>query len=185
MPQNPPLSRTENPEPVVGIDTQMHLAGNWKDDDPIALDQYFEAADQEAEVFDGLRIPQERTPIATRLVTWNGSLASPVSNGQVVKGVQVLPRDINRKRVYINAYAADITWLLVASEPFSPMMPAVTSALGPHLLGLPAAAYFVGSPASGGTSQYIIEGHTGALYLGNWDNNAGIAIGVSITAVTC
>lgn len=158
MPQNPPLTKSESPEPVVGIDKQEHLAGNWHDDDPIALDEYFEAADQSPETFDGLQIPKDKIAVSNRLVISSITFQIGESMARML-----LPADPNRKHLYINGYRQDtgaVAGFLFAGEAFA--VPGLDGT-GPSMM--PAKAVYFRFHQNLSFAFPSIDDYTGAVWV--------------------
>lgn len=78
------------------------LAGNTSDDDALAYEEDFEAADQGPLKYTGLPHPKETLPLANRLV----ASTLTISTGGGVDPVMVLPEDVRRKRLIVHIVGA-------------------------------------------------------------------------------
>lgn len=168
MPDNVPLTQSLVPTGTDLADTPTPpLAGNYADDDAIAIDQYFEAADQGPETFDGLRIPHEAIPPKSRLVRQRYTFGNAT-----LQGVLALPPDINRKHLIITVWAVGPTSSAVYSgEPFSMLASGGVC----NANALPVSANFV-------PTVLVLDDYTGPLFVGSLRD--GEVVNFEIVAVT-
>lgn len=122
--------------------------GNTRDDDALALDEYFEAAEHKAIEYGKLITPvPKEIAAATRIVT-RSYIIAPVDASTAAPPIQVLPRDLNRTRLFIVCGPADFAAWQFGSE--------MSDVYG--------APVMTANLASGG---YDLSGHTGALWIYN------------------
>lgn len=190
MASNPPLTPSQvtaptgSPEDVLAPGIAGGFPGNLKDDDPLALDEYFEAADSGPEEYGGIPVPVATIDPVTRLVVWKQEV-QPLSQSNP-SALMALPADTNRKRIYIHLFSASLNAFFYSSEKFSFFGPYPAVGTGVWSLPINAAVVLPGDTTNGlGFSTLVLEEHTGPLWVAAYAAVATANVGVSVVAVTC
>jgi hypothetical protein len=98
----------ENPAPL------GPLSGDWKDDDSAVYEADFVAADHGPEKTVGIKPSVEKIKIATRLIVRNVTVGTV--NGALVDPILLLPADVNRKSLQLQAYSAAATTYIIGDS---------------------------------------------------------------------
>jgi len=97
---------------------QHPIVGNIHDDDGQAIDQYFEAPPHQPLDYSQFATTVDENPVCTRLIVKTYTLVSP--DGVVYADpVQVLPADPNRKELWVDSSASNLTIASSKSDCYS------------------------------------------------------------------
>lgn len=141
---NRPLSEPAAPE-IDAATPPGKLAGDWTDDDPTALEEYFEPAPSgPIDWGDHLQTADPSIPQTTRIITYTVTVTGDGTN--IPDPVMVLPADPNRFRLYV-----------ICTTVFGWQWGSTRS----DVYGAP---QFAGN---GSTTGYDLSGHTGPLWIRN------------------
>jgi len=156
------------PMPPEILDPVAHrkMAGDWTDDDGLALDEYFEAPSHEPVSHDTLPDPYAKVsiPEVTRML--NRSLTLGSTDGvNAGDPVMLLPADPNRR-----------VCLLIVTV--------AGSATGIRMGSARSDVYGAPLYAANGSIGYDLSGHTGAVWVYNPSTAVADTATVSITTVT-
>lgn len=111
----------QDPLPLGGF------AGDDADDDGVALDQYFEAADSNPLASRTVAYQREETPTVTRIIQRQFNLsASPDAGATPGVGVLVLPSDPNRVKLIV--YSAAVAIYVSDANDFNSIFARLTGA---------------------------------------------------------
>jgi hypothetical protein len=145
---------TNSPAPEI-IDPAVHrrLAGDWTDDDGLALDETFEPAFYGPVESESLAAEKESIPTPTRLLS--SKVVVGTVDGVLYDPVQVFPVDLNRLKVIIQADDN----VVVGSEKSDVYNGAA-----------------IVSP-----TQWAVDGHTGAVWVYSTEANAVNVVVWSVT----
>lgn len=137
------------------------LAGDWHDDDPIAYEGDFQAADHTPGKWQGVPHTVVELPVPTRLLT--RAVVVGTVNGAIADPIQILPADVNRKALTIEALATVAATFRLGAEK--------TNCYDGQVFSAPANVPVIMS----------IDAHTGALWAYSDSANS---VTVSVVAVT-
>ena len=130
------------------------LAGNYADDDGMAIDDYFEAANQGPIISEGYDTEPEKVIPVTRILSVSFSnMALDLVNPN--RSFMLFPADRNRKMINVKIVGGTGTAFYFSSEPFSFIAPAVP---GDALAG-------IGLWQDSTNGSLTILGHTGPLHV--------------------
>lgn len=144
MGMNPPLTPSQvtaptgSPDDVEAPGVPAGFPGNKFDDDPIALDQYFEAADSGPEEYGGIKVPELVIPPTNRLIPSIITFPAGTLHAQML-----FPADPNRKHLAMSAFKVSdgtVAGFLVSGEGFgfgsalTGLFPQVFPASAPYYL---------------------------------------------------
>jgi hypothetical protein len=176
MGTNPPLTRAEvtaptgSPDNLEAPGVPSGFAGNKQDDDALALDQYFEAAYQGPEEYQGVIPPVAELPATDRLVTARYRFTEFTP-----QAILAMPADPNRKNLTLIVWApfgaGGTSTILFSGEYFS-----VAAANDPTVT-----ASVLCTQAALTPQQITLDAYTGPLYVGSL---LGDDCNVEIIAVT-
>ncbi|HEY6021377.1 MAG TPA: hypothetical protein VIY48_16175 [Candidatus Paceibacterota bacterium] len=138
-------------------------AGDWKDDDGQALDDYFKAMAQGPEIYKAIQalVDSIKPPESTRFMSYR-FLVTPTNLAFPFAATPIFPADRNRQSLVIQPAGGTNGSLFMSDQNFTAVGPA-GSAPQTQAFAIP------------GTQQLVIPNYTGAL----WVASAGI------TASTC
>jgi hypothetical protein len=163
------------PGPVDGLDPLPHHppAGDWRDDDGRAIDDFFNTSDPDAgKAYRAVPLPREELPAPTRIIRNRITQTGALFN----RAVLALNPDVNRICLVVSGNnSAAAGGFYIASEPFQVLDNGddnVSNTMG----------FWVNLDA--GSTQLVIPGHTGAVYVAAAVTASNQTVQIDVMAVT-
>lgn len=156
--------------------TPFHpLAGNWKDDDAEAIDDYFEAADEGPIEYAGVKADKDALPRTTRVV--GGAAVLTPGDARMF-----LPADPNRKQLDISTRttSGDVGVIILSDTYFQTTSVLINGGAGPGLINADGKAVFI---ANNTVAHPTLTGYTGPVWIG-FVGDAAVTCLVAVSAVT-